>query len=297
MPLRRVQLLPNLITLGNAFCGLLALAKAIDALTLSTGPDGDPSVFYRKMETACTLVFLGMVFDSLDGLVARLTRGASDFGAQLDSFADALTFGVVPAMLAKVLIEHEGLVDAAPGNPRLHFLAAAVFSLMAILRLVRFNLEPPPPPEKRRGAKSFTGLPSPAAAGTVAATIWLYLILRRPELERVDGSPTPMHRMLSWMKDVEWGPVLDLVPAFLVALLPVLGLLMVSNVRYPHVVSSLLSGRTHFFALVGLVFALVLLYLAPVPLLFLAFLSFTVSGVVREAMGRLSARGAAREAT
>src|SRR5262245_1674132 len=95
---RRAQLLPNLITLGNAFCGVLALAKAIDALTLS---GENPIVFYEKMEAACFYVFLGMALDALDGLVARMTGGGSEFGAQLDSFSDALTFGVVPAMLAK----------------------------------------------------------------------------------------------------------------------------------------------------------------------------------------------------
>jgi len=135
----RIHLLPNLITLGNAFCGLLALAKAIDALTLSAD---DPTVFYRKMETACFLVFLGMIFDSLDGLVARMVRSSSAFGAQLDSFSDALTFGIVPAMLAKVLIEHEAELSNYAGSPRVHFLAAAIFSLMAILRLVRFTIEP-----------------------------------------------------------------------------------------------------------------------------------------------------------
>jgi CDP-diacylglycerol--serine O-phosphatidyltransferase len=141
MPAKPAHLLPNLITLANAFCGLLALSKAIDALTLS----GDaPIVFYEKMEAACFLVFLGMLFDALDGLVARMTGGSSEFGAQLDSFSDALTFGAVPALLAKVLIEHES--SPSTGNARLHFLAAATFALMAILRLVRYNLEPEPPP-------------------------------------------------------------------------------------------------------------------------------------------------------
>ena len=162
MPSRRA-LLPNLLTLGNAFCGVLALSKAIDALTMSAA---DPLVFYKKMEAACFLVYLGMVFDALDGWVARLTGGGSAFGAQLDSFSDALTFGVVPAMLAKVLIEHE--TPPPGGNARLHFLAAATFALMAILRLVRYNLEPEPKRVQREGdedVKTFQGLPSPAAAG------------------------------------------------------------------------------------------------------------------------------------
>src|SRR5262245_20254693 len=88
-PMRRISALPNLLTLGNAFCGLLAIAKAIDALALSRD---DSSIFYANIERACWLIFLGMLFDALDGKVARITGGSSKFGAQLDSFSDALTF-------------------------------------------------------------------------------------------------------------------------------------------------------------------------------------------------------------
>lgn len=266
---KRIHVLPNLITLANAFCGLLALAKAIDALTLSVD---DPIVFYRKMETACFLVFLGMIFDSLDGLVARMVRSSSAFGAQLDSFSDALTFGIVPAVLAKVLIEHETAVTNYAGSARVHFLAGAVFSLMAILRLVRFTLEP-----DDEEHKSFRGLPSPAAAGAVASTIWLYLILRRPELEQNEGTPTPFSKLIAGMESVDWAPILDWMPAVLVAMLPVLGLLMVSNVRYTHVVSYF-TARGQFATLVGIVFIVVLVLIAPVPFLFLFFVGIASSG-------------------
>ncbi len=272
--MRRIQLLPNLITLANAFCGLLAIAKAIDALAY-TGTS--PVVFYEKMEAACFLVFLGMVFDSLDGAVARLTRAYSDFGAQLDSFADALTFGVAPAMLAKVLIEHEGLLTGYTGNARLHFLAAAAFALMAILRLVRFTLETD---HDRESHTTFRGLPSPGAAGAVASTIWLYLILSRPELETTEGTPTPLHRLLGWMEDVEWSPYLDWIPPILVCMLPILGLLMVSRVRYVHPIVAVFGGRSQFFTLVAVVFAVFLFYMAPVPFLFLLFNGFVVVGLL-----------------
>ena len=80
-----VALIPNLLTLANAGCGLLAISKAIDALA------GPPEHFHTKLEAACWLIFLAMVFDALDGKVARLMRSFSDFGAQLDSFADLET--------------------------------------------------------------------------------------------------------------------------------------------------------------------------------------------------------------
>jgi len=290
MSTRRVHLLPNLITLGNAFCGVLALAKGIDALTLSTD---NPLVFYEKMEAACFLVFLGMVFDALDGLVARMTGGGSEFGAQLDSFSDALTFGVVPAMLAKILIEHEG----AGGSARLHFLASATFALMAILRLVRYNLEPEPPRRDRddEDLKTFQGLPSPAAAGLVASTIWLYLILRRPELEIEEGTPTWLHS-LAFMREVDWTPFLDRVPAYLVVALPVVGFLMVSNLRYVHGVSFVTSRGGLFVRLVLIVVAVILVYLAPVPILFFSAATFALSGLVSGPLSWMRARAAQRTA-
>ena len=282
---RPISLLPNLVTLGNAFFGLLALSKAIDALILS---GDDPMVFYQKMDIACFYVFIGIICDGLDGLVARLTRGESEFGAQLDSFSDALTFGVVPALLVKVLVEHEGGLTAHAGSPRLHFLASASFALMAILRLVRFNLEPDEDDgNKGEEPKSFRGLPSPAAAGMVVSTIWLYLVMRQPALQRDEGTSNFFHRALAFMEAPYWAPILDWVPVLLACSLPVLGILMVSNVRYAHAVSHLLKPKTQFFTIVGSVFFLFLFYLAPVLFLFVFALGFTCSGVVSPWLKRL----------
>jgi len=274
-PVKRIILLPTLVTLANAFCGVLALSKAIDALALS---GEDSGIFYRKMEAACFLVFLGMIFDTLDGWVARITRGFSSFGAQLDSFADALTFGLVPAMLAKVLIDHEGELCGYPVNPRITFIAAASFALMAILRLVRYNLEAEEDEKEEQGV--FRGLPSPGAAGSVVSLIWLYLILRAPaDLEVSEGTPTPFRYVLQRLEDVSWDPVLNRVPLALILWLPTLGLLMVSQVRYLHGARFLTRARSHFFTLIWLIFALFLLFLAPVPILFLTFNGFALIGV------------------
>lgn len=269
---RPITVLPNLLTIANAFCGVLAISKGIDALALSVD---EPALFYRKMETACLLVFLGMVFDALDGQVARFMGGSSQFGAELDSFSDALTFGAAPALLAKVLIEHDGPLAGYQGNPRLHFLAAAAFTLMALLRLARFNLETEADEESHR---DFRGLPSPAAAGAVSATILVYLTLSRRELEVSDGSPTPLGWLMTRFPDL----VIAFPSWFFAALavyLPVLGLLMVSRVRYVHVVSAL-TRRSNFTALVGFVFAAMALFAAPVPFLFAAFNGFVGFGLL-----------------
>jgi CDP-diacylglycerol--serine O-phosphatidyltransferase len=283
--MRTIAALPNLLTLANAFCGLLAISKGIDALAVSVE---NPSLFYVKLDAACWLVFLGMVFDALDGKVARFTGGGSDFGAQLDSFSDALTFGCAPALLTKVLLEHEGPLLDVPGNPRLHFLAAAGFALMAILRLARFNLETD---RSEKAHRLFKGLPSPGAAGAVVSSILFYLTTSRPEQVEVDeGSPTPIGQALAIFP--EWQVE---VPAwFLPALplyLPFLGLLMVSRIHYVHVMS-LVTRRKSFYGFVGLVFGAFLFFAAPTPMLFVAFNAFVLLGLARHVVKERRARRA-----
>jgi CDP-diacylglycerol--serine O-phosphatidyltransferase len=278
---RKIHILPNLVTLANAFCGLLAICKGIDALALS---GGDAMGFYSKLETACWLVFLGMLFDALDGKVARMVGGASNFGAQLDSFSDMLTFGVAPALLVKVLIEHEAPIFDYTVNPRLHFIAAAVFSVMAILRLARFNLETEP---DESAHKSFTGLPSPAAAGAVTATMLMFLSLRNPQLEHSDGTVTPLGAILRLIPQIDQHPVLFWFLPTLALMLPALGLLMVSRVRYIHMFSAL-TGRGQFVTLVGVVFASFCLFVAPVLAVFVVFNGYVVIGFARGIARRMT---------
>jgi CDP-diacylglycerol--serine O-phosphatidyltransferase len=275
--MRSVAALPNLLTLGNAFCGLLAISKGIDALALSAE---NSALFYGKLETACWLIFLGMVFDALDGKVARMTGGASDFGAELDSFSDALTFGVAPALLAKVLLEHESPIAGFPGHPRLHFLAAAAFALMAILRLARFNLETD---TSEKAHRQFKGLPSPAAAGAVVSTMLFYLTMTRPEqIEVADGTPTPIGRAFALFPEFQVGIPWWFLPVVAISL-PVLGFLMVSRVRYVHLMA-FVTRRRSFYTFVTMVFGAFFFFAAPVPMLFAAFNGFVLLGLARHVM-------------
>jgi CDP-diacylglycerol---serine O-phosphatidyltransferase len=215
-----------------------------------------------------------MLFDAFDGKVARMVGGGSAFGAQLDSFSDLLTFGVAPAILTKILIEHEGPAWGLAVNPRLTFAAAVLYAVMAILRLARFNLENDPDPEAH---KSFRGLPSPAAAGTVASAILLYLVVRKPQLEHSDGIETPLREFVldRLPADVALGWTL---PAIWV-LLVVLGFLMVSRVRYVHMFSAL-TGRGQFFTLVWVVVAAILLFAMPALSIFVVFHGYVLLGFV-----------------
>jgi CDP-diacylglycerol--serine O-phosphatidyltransferase len=281
--LRRIHLLPNLLTLANAFCGLLALMKGIDALAFAGAEAPD---FYAKIATACWLVFLGMLFDAVDGKVARMVGGASSFGAQLDSFSDMITFGLAPAFLVKVLIEHEGPLFASWGNPwdnpRIHFVAAAMFSVMAMLRLARFNLETD---ADASAHKTFSGLPSPGAAGAVCATMLMYLSLRNPAIERSDGTLTPLGAILRWFPQIDKNPSLFVFLPVLALLLPCLGLLMVSRVRYTHMFSAL-TGRGQFVTLVSVVFAAFFLYVTPVLAVFVVFNGYVLIGLAKAVFRR-----------
>ncbi len=266
-------MLPNLLTLANAGCGLLAISKAVDALAAGD----DAQRFERLFEFGCWLILIAGVLDALDGRIARLTDSFSDFGAQLDSFADCITFGVAPAMLAKVLLEQHDVV-----HPRVHFLAAAAFTLMAVLRLARFNLETSDDEESH---EEFSGLPSPAAAGTVIVLLLMFLSVSGA-IEVSDGRTTPVGKGMEflplWLKS---GLLNVLLPTILVAL-PLLGLLMVSRVRYSHAAALLFRSNARFPALVKVVFVAFALYLAPVPVLFLAAVVYVGHGLVRAWLAR-----------
>lgn len=273
--MKSITTLPNLLTLANAACGLLAISKAIDALTLA----GDDGAFYELMKFSCFLVFLAMVFDGLDGMVARLTKTTSDFGAQLDSFADAITFGVAPAILAKALIQHEGPLLGYSLSPRLSFAACACFALLAILRLARFNLESGA--EKKKG-KFFRGLPSPAAAGSATSLIWIYLVMHKPNPAGDEG----VAGLVDGVATLDFSAVLTWMPPLLLIWMPLLGLLMVSRIQYPHGFAWISSERNNFFNLVAIVFIAGALYLIPHELLFVVFNFTVIAGVVRAGLRR-----------
>jgi len=158
--LKSVPVLPSLITLGNLFFGFLAMAKVTDAVR--GGGVLDEGVL-PTFEIAALFIFLAMVFDALDGRIARMTNQTTAFGAQLDSLADLLTFGVAPAFIAKALINlYEGPpTDLLPPHPKLYYFCAAVYVLCAAMRLARFNVESTPDEKDHR---EFQGLPTPGAA-------------------------------------------------------------------------------------------------------------------------------------
>lgn len=204
---RRVRkglyILPSLFTAVNIAAGYFAVSQAIQA----ANSQGDA----RHFDMAAMAIGFAIVFDGLDGRVARMTNTTSDFGRELDSLADVITFGMAPAILAWLW----GFHSIAVANQQLltkilRFGAAATFLFLAAgaCRLARFNIQTNPQPSNpgRPGRKYFVGMPIPGGAGVIAAVVHF-----------AEGNPIP-----SWWMALIWA-VFVLTLAFL----------MVSRWRFP----------------------------------------------------------------
>jgi CDP-diacylglycerol--serine O-phosphatidyltransferase len=249
---RGIAIVPTLLTLGNGFCGFVAIAKAMDAVMHAGTP-----IFADKLTQAAWLIFLAMVFDALDGRVARLTQQTTEFGAQLDSFTDLISFGVAPAVMVKVIFE-QGMIGANLSySVKLTLLLTALYTICSVLRLARFTVDTTPEDQAHH---LFLGLPTPAAAGMIAASV-LFLF---------HG-----HQTFAFMENPE--VLLSLKKAMLF-LPPLLGLLMMSKIEYVHFFNRFVRGRKTFNFLVQGVLVIFLVAFWHEVAILLCFLVYLVSG-------------------
>lgn len=167
-PSRGMYLVPSLFTAGNIAAGYYAITQSVQ------GSVADPAYFDR----AALAIGFAVLFDGLDGRIARMTNTTSDFGKELDSLADVITFGVAPSLLAYIwgfrMLPAMG--SALMTHDRLaHFgvFVCFVFLICGASRLARFNIAVNPQPRNpgRPGQKYFVGMPIPAGAGVIAAVI------------------------------------------------------------------------------------------------------------------------------
>ena len=251
MKMPNIAVLPALVTLGNAVSGFAAICLLLKAPPFVL-QDGIPVGNLDPYVIAGYLIFLAMVFDALDGRIARFARATSDFGGQLDSLCDAMSFGAAPALLAYRLV-----VDTID-HPMFHRLAlvlGAVYFGCTLLRLARFNVENVHDEEAHL---AFRGLPSPAAAGALVSLTILVLSFWQDG----DSSISPI---------IVWAlPVMMLV----------LGLLMVSTIRYLHLLNQFIRGRRPLSYLVQIIFCVALLFILKEKALPLVFLAYAASGPV-----------------
>lgn len=265
--------MPTLCTLANLVCGFAAIHYASKAHDW-TGPWG-----WTGLTFAGALVFLGMFFDAIDGAIARLTRSASELGAQLDSLADIITFGVAPAMMSLrlvnyYLVEDSNLTVIGPEADnvfgRIVWVVAALYVCCCALRLARFNVEVGPDFVDHL---SFRGLPSPGAAGAVASLVILHQHLFKVKY----GGDEP----LSFVRWSAFG-----IPCVML----LCAVAMVSSIRYMHVANRYIYGPRTFGYVVWLVVPLLLAIVWPQEVLAVCFTAYAMSAPLRKLYGRFRGR-------
>jgi CDP-diacylglycerol--serine O-phosphatidyltransferase len=246
---RGMYLLPSLFTAGSLALGFFSITQAIDAITHDA-----PS----HLDWAAIAILIAIPFDALDGRIARMTNTASDFGKEFDSLADVIAFGVAPALLAFVWGFHF-LPDSINSQLRQHLVHAGVFIcflflLGGALRLARFNISHDAQPRNpgRPDRKYFVGMPIPAAAGLLAATVHFF-----------NGYPVE-----AWWVSALW-----------LILVGLCGFLMVSTWRFWSAKEINFSRRHPFQLLVPLAIVVYVMIRYSNTALFLAALVYMFSGI------------------
>jgi len=248
-PSRGMYVLPSLFTAGNIAAGFYAMTESI------RGTGGDAAAF----DHAALAIGFAVVFDGVDGRVARMTRTTSDFGKELDSLADVVTFGVAPALLAYVwgfrMLPMTALPWLRERIVPLGVVVCFLFLICGACRLARFNISVNPSPVNpgRPGRKYFVGMPIPAGAGVIASVIHHY-----------DGS---------WIDD----PRMSVVWMLLIA---GTGFLMVSSWRFWSGKEIEASGRHPFQVFVLLALAIAVVWKFSEWALILISLGYLVSGLI-----------------
>ncbi|GDY27808.1 MULTISPECIES: CDP-diacylglycerol--serine O-phosphatidyltransferase [unclassified Agarivorans] len=219
-----IFLLPNLFTTAGLFSGFYAVVASMNG----------------QFEAAAIAIFVAMIFDGVDGRVARLTNTESAFGAEYDSMADMVSFGIAPALV----VYNWALHDLG----KIGWLAAFVYTVGAALRLARFNTQ-----VGIADKRFFQGLASPAAAALIAGMVW-------------------------FAQDMEFPGNKSGVIACLITVIS--GLLMVSNFKYHSFKGIDLKGRVPFFAVLLIVLVFIVVAVKPAVILFTLFAAYAVSGPV-----------------
>ena len=224
VPSKGIYLLPNLLTTAGLFSGFYAVVMSMNG----------------EFEKAAVAIFVAMIFDGLDGRVARMTNTQSEFGAEYDSMADMVSFGIAPGLVAY----NWALAELG----KFGWLAAFIFVAGAALRLARFNTQ-----VGVADKRFFQGLASPAAAGVIASLVWLGTEYQ------VNGH--------------DYGFITAL---FTIAS----GLLMVSNFRYNSFKDVDWKGKVNFIVVLLIVLVFVVVAASPAELLTVIFLGYAASGPI-----------------
>jgi len=267
--IRAISIAPALLTLGNLLCGFAAIHFA------SRPWYGIHNQLLEKLlptnlAMACYLIFAAMLCDALDGRLARFARTTSDFGAHLDSLADVVSFGAAPAFILVRLVmsvfpvvpdqavSEEAMIGPMAGTAfgRFCWIAAGAYLACGALRLARFNVENV---ADESAHMNFKGLPIPGAAGALVSVVLL------------NGQVNPVSPLAGFSQVLAWA-----MPWIAISL----GLLMVSRLKYVHVINRFLRGKKPFWVLVAAILVGLGFLLWPLLALAVSLCGYAVSGPV-----------------
>jgi CDP-diacylglycerol--serine O-phosphatidyltransferase len=263
-PRRAAYALPTLFTAGNIFLGFLAILRTFQGVILANSEKNVHGTNHY-FEIAALLIGVAVVLDGLDGRIARMTNTVSDFGRELDSLADVITFGVAPAVLAYAWGVQ--FLSADPNNSihRVGYFVSFLFLLCGASRLARFNVLTNPTPKNpgQPDRKYFIGLPIPPSAGVVAAVVFA-----------CDSIPLQW-----WVWSALW-----------LVLLALLSFLMVSTWRYPSFKDvNLLRPRSPLiFVVIAAVIYLICMFAK--PMLLAITVTYMSTGIIIRAGGAIRRR-------
>ena len=220
-----IYVLPNLLTTASLFAGFYSIIASVQ----------------EKFYIAAVAILVSVVFDSLDGRVARMTNSTSKFGAEYDSLSDLIAFGMAPALMAYIW--------AMSFYGKLGWMAGFLFVLCGALRLARYNIQ-----IGLIESRVFNGLPIPAAAGVIATTVIFLDDL-----------------------GIDYGTFHS---PFIMVLVIALSVLMVSNVKYYSGKDMKLFSRMRFVVFLLLVGILLIIIYKPEVMFFVIFVGYAVSGPI-----------------
>ena len=264
---RGVYILPSLFTVGTLVCGYFAILEALRGSLAMTGGGGE-GLGAAAFDNAAKAIGYAIVFDGLDGRIARLTNATSAFGREFDSLADVITFGVAPAILAYswgIPVASELFGSRWIQHlPQLGWILTFAYVICGAARLGRFNIESVKPTADRR---YFVGMPIPAAAGTIAAI--------------VHWEKTPLAH---WGTSLGW-----------MGVVAILAFLMVSRMRYYSFKTLDLRRRRSYIAIVFLGLVIWGIWVYSEPVLLAIALTYALSGIVLRITSKFRAHPPAPE--
>lgn len=270
--MRKISLLPSLLTICNFSCGFISAILCIQSIYWRGV--GEMLKSNSLFDSACYIIFLGMIFDMFDGRVARMTNSQSAFGGELDSLADVVTFGVAPSIILGTL-----WIRVMPDTAEwwsFALIAGVIYAACGALRLAMYNLTISGAPKDY-----FSGLPSPAAAGAVVSAV---LFLNQDYT--IDIWNSIYSGVISEVVTTTKSAPVVAMYAFSVYVM-LIGLMMVSPFRFAHAANIWFGKDKKFYTLVAVLMIIAALILYTKVMLFVGFNAFIILCVFFNIRGRI----------